>query len=58
MLDEVAVWLTRIVAVLPELIGLWEVAKGEENDHQKLEASLQLIRAMKVRQTREELGDT
>lgn len=54
MLDEVGVWLSRIVALLPQLVGLWEASKGNEN--QQLEASLRLVRAMKDRQAAEEIG--
>ena len=55
MIGEVATWLGRILAVLPELIGLWEAAKTPDpKDH--LNASLALVRAMKDRQAREEIG--
>ncbi len=54
MLDELGTWFLRIAALLPELIGLWEASKGNEN--QQLEASLRLVRAIKDRQAREEIG--
>ncbi len=54
MLDELGIWLTRIALFLPEIIGLYEAAKGNEN--QQLEASLRLVRKMKDVQMREELG--
>ncbi len=53
-MGEVATWLSRILALLPELMGLWEASKGNEN--QQLEASLRLVRAMKDQQAREEIG--
>lgn len=55
MLSEVATWLSRILAVLPELIGLWEAAKGA-NPQDELDASLRLVRAMKDRQAAEQIG--
>lgn len=54
MLDELGTWLVRIAAFLPELIGLYEATKGNEN--QQLEASLRLVRKMKDQQAREEIG--
>ena len=54
MLDEVATWLGRLLALLPQIIGLWEAAKGS-NPNQELEASLRLVRAMKDRQAHEEI---
>ena len=55
MIGEVATWLGRILAVLPELIGLWEAAKTPDpKDH--LNASLALVRAIKDKQAREEIG--
>ena len=51
-MGEVATWLGRILAVLPELIGLWEAAK-QPNPQDQLNASLSLVRAMKDRQARE-----
>lgn len=54
-MGEVATWLGRILAVLPELIGLWEAAKAP-NPQDQLNASLALVRAMKDRQAREEIA--
>jgi hypothetical protein len=56
MLSELGVWLARIAAFLPELIGLWEAAKRPDpRDH--LNASLALVRKMKDQQAREEIGN-
>jgi hypothetical protein len=52
---EVTLWLERIVSVLGQVIGLWQAAKkGDPED--ELAASLELVRAMKRRQTLEELS--
>lgn len=55
MLTEIGIWLTRLAALLPELIGLWEAAK-QPNPQQQLNASMALIRSMKDQQAREEIG--
>jgi hypothetical protein len=55
MMSELGVWLTRIVAFLPELIGLWEAAKRPD-PHDQLNASMALVRRMKDQQAREEIG--
>jgi hypothetical protein len=54
MISELGVWLTRIVAFLPELIGLWEAAKRPDPKDQ-LNASMALVRRMKDAQMAEEL---
>lgn len=54
-MSEVLVWFERIVSFLPQLIGLWNAARAKD-PRQELEASLALVRAMKDRQAREEIG--
>jgi hypothetical protein len=53
--DDVVVWLGRIVKFLPELIGLWQAAK-DPNPQAHLNASLALVRKMKDAQAAEEMG--
>lgn len=48
-------WMARIVAFLPELIGLWEAAKAPSPSAQ-LDASLALVRKMQDIRAREEIG--
>ena len=55
MIAEVAIWLTRILSFLPELISLWEAAKSPDPQEQ-LEASLALVRKIKDQQAAEEIG--
>ncbi len=55
MLTEIGIWLARIASFLPELIGLWEAAKAD-NPQQELQAQLNLTRAIKDRQAREQIG--
>jgi hypothetical protein len=54
MMGEVAMWLSRLLAVLPELMTLWEAARGG-NPQQEVGAQLDLIRAIKDKQAREEI---
>jgi hypothetical protein len=56
MVTEVAQWLARILAVLPELIGLYEAVKVRD-PRGELDAQLALMRAMKDQQMKEELPD-
>ncbi len=51
-MSEIAMWLERLVTLLPSIIGLWEAVKVD-NPQQQLEAQLELARAMKDRQARE-----
>lgn len=53
-MSEIAAWLARILAVLPQFIGLWQAAKSSNSDDH-LQASLSLVRAMKDRQMKEDL---
>lgn len=55
VLPEVAAWLKRLMFLLPELVGLWDAAKGGTPD-QQFRAQFELLRAIKDRQMREELA--
>lgn len=55
MISEVGMWIGRILAVLPELMGLWEAAK-QPDPKQHLDASLALVRKIKDAQAREQIG--
>ena len=55
MIPEVMTWLTRILAVLPQLVGLWHAAAAKD-PRGELEASLALVRAIKDRQALESIG--
>ena len=55
MIPEVMTWLTRILAVLPQLVGLWHAASAKD-PRGELEASLALVRAFKDRQALESIG--
>ena len=54
MLSEIGIWLERLASLLPQIIMLWEAAKGGNPQHE-LEAQLALIREVKNRQMREAL---
>ncbi len=55
MLDEVGQWLTRLVKLLPQILGLWEAVKSPTSPRDELDAQLALVRAMKDMQMREAL---
>jgi len=55
VIPEVMTWLTRILAVLPQLVGLWQ-ATSANDPRGELEASLALVRAIKDRQALESIG--
>lgn len=55
MISEIAMWLDRILSVVPELVGLWDAAKTND-PQQELQAQLDLTRAIKDRQAKEEIG--
>lgn len=54
-MDELLVWLGRIVTLLPFVKQLWEATAAKDQKRQ-LEAQLALVRAMEDEQAREELG--
>lgn len=54
-MSELGVWLVRLGALLPQLIGLWEASKQPDPQDQ-LEASLALVRAMQDVRAREEIA--
>lgn len=54
-LAEILLWLGRIVTVLPALAELWQ-AVDDKDDKAQLEAALALVRAIKDREAREEIG--
>lgn len=57
-MSEVLLWLGRIITVIPALDALWEAARAGTPE-QELAASLELVRAIKTQQAREEIqGDT
>lgn len=51
-LGEIALWLGRILTVLPALAKLWDAVDADD-DNAQLEASLDLVRAIKDRQARD-----
>ncbi len=54
-MNDVLALVTKVLTFLPEIIGLYEaVERNDETD--KLNASLALIRAMKDAQARKEMG--
>jgi hypothetical protein len=48
-------WLVRMVVMTPALDALWEAARAGTPE-QELAASLELVRAIKMQQAREETG--
>ena len=54
-MNEVLVWIGRVLAIIPAFQAVWEAAKGG-NPEQELAASLEMIRAIKTQQAREEIG--
>lgn len=57
IVQEVSLWIGRILTIIPEVIKLWDAAKVGDAQ-QELEAQLALTRAIKDRQAREEIGGT
>jgi len=53
--SEVALWFERVLGLLPQLIGLWDAAKAKD-PQQELAAQLDLTRAIKDRQAKEEIS--
>ncbi len=54
-MSEVVLWLGRVLAVLPELIGLWKATEAKDGRAQ-LEAQLALVRKMEDEQAKAEIG--
>lgn len=54
-MDEAAKWLARVASFLPQIIGLWKAAEADDEQAQ-LEASLDLVQAMKRQQATERFG--
>ncbi len=54
-MNDVILWLTRIVTLLPELMGLYE-AVSRDDETAKLKSAMALMRAMKDEQMRREIS--
>lgn len=54
---EIAMWLGRLVSVVPALIELWNVLTADaEQPDRELAAAMEVIRAVKDAKAKEELG--
>lgn len=54
-MSEVALWLGRLLALLPELVGLWKATEARDGKA-ALEAQLALVRKMEDEQAKAEIG--
>lgn len=52
---DVLMWFERVASFLTEIVGLWNAIKGGD-PADELAAKLELVRAMKRRQTLEDLA--
>ena len=52
--EDALVWITRFLAVVPAFRSLWHAVRGGDPSEQHA-ASLEMIRAMKDQQAREEI---
>lgn len=55
MVAEIAMWLGRVVSVLPQIVDLWHAVRIRD-PRLELESQLALTRAIKDAQAREEIG--
>lgn len=53
-MSDVLLWLGRIITLVPALEALWEAARAGTPE-QELAAALELVRAIKTQQAREEI---